>query len=329
MKDPVGPGKGNQLPYLDGLKWLVILDPSTRLAALRTGKIDKMTEGAILREDFQTLSKTNPDIKYHRLLAQPTIMYLKTDTKPLDDIRVRRALNLAIDREAIARDYYGGDAQILSAPISPFKDLMAMYTPIEQLPDSAKERYTYQPDKAKQLLSEAGYPNGFKLSVLILADYADIMSILADYLSKVGVTLELDVKESGVYTSTRNGHKYQYAVVSSCAMVSVYYMRYWFPPGVSYNYCILNDPLLNEINSKIWAFENIGNDNERSRLVKQYSTYLISQNYYVDFPMPYTYNVWQPWIKNCFGISGLSVAGGDLDTRFYWIDQELKQKLGH
>ena len=55
MKDPVGPGKGNQLPYVDRVKVFTIADTSTRLAGLRTGKIDQMN--SVNREDYQSLAE--------------------------------------------------------------------------------------------------------------------------------------------------------------------------------------------------------------------------------------------------------------------------------
>ena len=53
-------------------------------------------------------------------------------------------------------------AEILAYPLAPVTEFMDAYTPLEELPEVARETYEYHPDKARQLLTEAGYPNGFK-----------------------------------------------------------------------------------------------------------------------------------------------------------------------
>ena len=92
-------------------------------------------------------------------------MAMRMDQKPFNDIRVRRAMNLAINKKEIIDSFYGGNAEMHTYPFPPsFKDV---YTPLEKLPPSARELYTYNPEKAKKLLAEAGYPNGFTFKAQI------------------------------------------------------------------------------------------------------------------------------------------------------------------
>jgi len=122
---------------------------------------------------------------------------------------------MAVDKQAIARDFFGGRAEVLTNPARP--TAKGIFTPIEELPESARELYTYNPDKAKKLLAEAGYSNGFKftLTTYDYRGYMDMASIIKDYLSKIGVNMEIELKDSTVYMSMRNAHTYKYAVQSS------------------------------------------------------------------------------------------------------------------
>ncbi len=330
-KDPVGPGKGNQLPYIDSAKWLVITDKSTRLAALRTGKVDWMN--TITVDDSEMLRKSNPELQWKRSIMLPVAMFMRTDVKPFDDIRVRRALSMSVDREEITRDFYRGDAEAFVIPITTEPEFKSMYTPIAELPPSQKEVVTYNPDKAKQLLTQAGYPNGFKFTVVVptpYLDWTDRMLIFKEFFAKIGVEMTLDLKDYAIWSSMRNGHKYTYAVVSNySSQASTYLIRYFTPPGASYNYSIVDDPVLNAAGAKIWSLENYTNQPVRDKAVKDYVLHLIDQAYYVDFPSPYEYTFWWPWLNNFYGLDSNGPSAFHRPTKYNWIDQDLKKSMGY
>jgi len=100
--DPVGPGKGNQLPYVNGIKILVVPDISTRLAAMRTGKIDMIPD--LEAEDAKGLVRGNSALQYRTFLTIfPYLVSMRTDKAdlPYRDKRVRQALMIATDFDAL------------------------------------------------------------------------------------------------------------------------------------------------------------------------------------------------------------------------------------
>jgi len=93
-----------------------------------------------------------------------------------------------------------------------------VYTPFDELPQNLKVLYIYNPEKAKALLAEAGYPDGFKLKIQLLGGYAggaEVYSIVKSYWDAIGVETTLELLESGAYWSVLIGHTYKDMTVSA------------------------------------------------------------------------------------------------------------------
>ena len=165
-KDQVGPGKGNQLPYLDGVKFLIIPDVSTQMAAIRTAKAD--VAPLLTADDAKSLMKSNPEMNYKKTMTdQPNIIGMRTDKLdlPYKDKRVRQALMMATDYEMFRTQLYGGDAETLVWPVAR-QNAPDLIDPLDKMPQSVQTLYKHNPEGAKKLLAEAGYPSGFKTSVV-------------------------------------------------------------------------------------------------------------------------------------------------------------------
>jgi glutathione transport system substrate-binding protein len=129
--------------------------------------------------------------------ATPSIyvryMAMNTQAKPFKDQRVRQALNYAVDKKTIVDVITKGYGTEMTAPIA------------EQVTGYAKQTpYAYDPEKAKQLLAEAGYPNGFTFTIdsLNTTSYQQIDQVLQQMFAKVGVTAKINPMESGTFSST-------------------------------------------------------------------------------------------------------------------------------
>lgn len=170
-------------PYLDGVHYQLSFDPSTALVKLEHGEVDVLGDGVPSAD----LARVQADPKLERLLhSQPLVatsyLFMNVRMKPFNDVKVRRALSWAIDRDRLV-DLQAGQA----------KSLWQFYP--EGLPghEAGKVYYGYDPAKARRLLAAAGYPKGFKTTLYtdnIDPDPAIWRSVQAD-LAAVGVQASL------------------------------------------------------------------------------------------------------------------------------------------
>ncbi|MBI4181197.1 MAG: ABC transporter substrate-binding protein [Chloroflexi bacterium] len=339
MADPIGPGKGNQLPYVNSYKILIIPDMSTRMAALRTGKID-YDNTTYTAENARGLFKTSPQLKYLKVLTGMPIIGMRMDGykpglpwAPQDDpnaLKVRRALNMGMNNQAICDTLYGGEGEILSSSEWVKMPMWeGVYTPLDQLPESTRELFEYHPDKAKQLLTEAGYPNGFKTNVIITNTdpvRIDMLMMLKADWAKVGVDLEVKVLADALFTSTYL-KKTQEEMTSYGRVTGNPHVGMTVIKGNTWNLSEVNDPgiakLYDQMNA---AYFDIP---KRKSIMKEANLYILDKSWYITPPVPFTYYFWQPWVKNYHGESSVGMFNSANFIKYVWIDQELKKSMGH
>jgi len=322
--DPLHPE--NQLPYLDVVKWLIIVDASTRLAALRTHKIDWLQR--VGWENAQTFMRTNPELKSAKFLqaAHLDVIFMRLDKPelPFQDKRVRRALMLALDNKTIKDEFYGGNAEIMSCPVAPYPVIMRGFTPLEEQSAEVQENYGYHPDKAKQLMAEAGYPDGFKTEVICQPGQADILSIVKSYWADIGVDLKIDVKEYGVWMGYRRSRNHNEMLCQSLSSVAPLYPLPQHQPHISPGY--IDDPKINEA-STIIASNLVVNEAKSFEALKGIAPYILDQCYWVEPPSPYLWTMWTPWIKGYNGEWTVGMADAHNFIWFIWMDQDLKEEM--
>src|SRR6266852_6210568 len=147
-------------PYVDSVEWLVVDDASAGLAMYRTGQLDAgpWHWWAVRQQDLEALKKTHPNLMYQDFLSIVShAIYMRTDQAPFNDVRVRRAISHAIDRQGII------DAVFIRGALTPAvsRGLPEWSPRIDELGAGAKY-YQHDPKEAKRLLAEAGFPKGFK-----------------------------------------------------------------------------------------------------------------------------------------------------------------------
>ena len=198
----------NQLPYIDKLIILIIPNDATALAAMRTGKIDILD--SMSYQTAQSMQKSNPQIlQIPSPNTNGTTIDPRNDMKPFNDIRVREALQMAIDLPTIASTYYGGTTDPWPLPLTSNYMKGGWGFPYSQWPQDLKNQYAYNPTAAKQLLAAAGYPNGFNTDCVVdTASDLDLLQIVKSYFAAIGVNMEIRPMDTASFSAfVVVGHK--------------------------------------------------------------------------------------------------------------------------
>lgn len=320
-------GKEYKLPFADKLAIRILKDEATRYTALRTAQIDLLQSVSWTAVD--ELKKNAPQLQWARWLAHAgRYIAMRTDTKPFDDVRVRRALNMAVNKQEIIDAFFGGNAELFAYPEHP--DYGAYFEPLESMPDSIKELFTYNPDKAKKLLAEAGYPKGFSFKTHICACDPVMMELgpmVAAYLEQVGVRMEFDPLEQGAfYSLLRAGKNHAGMAITNSHGGPTTTLRKNFMKGQYTNSAKWDDP---EFEKKMAAMFQERDEPTRQRMVREMVREIVDQAPYIFLPTGHTYAAWWPWVKNYAGeIYGGGFWWGPVYARI-WVDQEMKKKMGY
>ena len=324
-KEVIG-GQAYKLPFVDKIVYRTIKDEATMWTALRTGKIDLLE--AVRWTAVDELKKNAPALKWKRWVNTGGVFIaMRVDTKPFDDIRVRRALNLAVNKQEIVKSYYGGNAELFAYPMHP--DYVGYYEPLDQMPNAAQELFTYNPDKAKALLAEAGYPKGFSFKVQVCScapDQMDMLPLVAAYLEKVGVKIEIQPMEYGAFlsamTTKTNAAGYMMQNGHTNPTTSI---RKSFVTKQTWNPSQYSDPEVDKRMADVYLERD---ESKRQLLIKLLTRDIVEKAPYIWLPTAYVYTAWWPWVKNYDGELRVgSERPGPIHARI-WIDQEMKKKMG-
>ena len=331
MKDPIGPGQGNQLPYADSVKVLMIPEQSTREAAMRAGKIDVIS--GLTFEAGPAMMKQVPQLRYRKAgkNGSPGVTSMRVDKAPFSDIRVRRALMMALDFNAINKNLFGDDARTLTWPVGYYDEYKDAYLGLDDpaMPASVKELYSYSPDKAKQLLADAGFPNGFKASMVIRQDATiiDYYSMLQAMWAKIGVNINLDIKEYAVYMSMLRGRAYDQMEYGTYSPIANLYSCTAYQGDTQTNSSYVPpDPTVEKAKAQMQALA-VTSPAEADKIHKELMKYVLDQAWAIPYPAPANYVLWWPWLKNYYGITSVGYIDEPNWTLFAWVDQSLKKSI--
>ena len=314
--------EGNSLPYIDTFKVLIIPDLSTRLAALRSGKIDQYWP--LTYEQRQPLLTSNPDLKQRAITGGAYNIYLPNNVAPYNDIRVRDAISEAVNRELIINDFFHGEAIPLAFPALPTNP---EFTPFDKLPADIKAKYTFDLANVKKLLSDSGHPNGIQMKLTVNTanpTAMDMAALLKSMWDSAGITTTLVPLENAVFTSTLYAHKYTEPIWGGWVGQYLEGQLDVARTGMPNNHTLVSDPVFDQK-----AAELLGTFDAATRLERAtaLNLYMLQQDWMVLLPSPNQWAMWYPWLKRYSGEVGMGYCHIYKQYVYAWLDRDLKYQM--
>src|SRR5215813_11061502 len=174
--------------------YVPIIEAQARLAAIKTGEIDLTID--VPPDSLDELRKDPNVVVAEANSSAAWYVTLNMRHPILKDKRVRQAMNYAVNKDAIIKDILKGTAIVSTGPMSP------VYGPYHE---DKMARYPYDPEKAKALLKEAGYPNGFEITFLVpesgsgMQQPVEMGTVIQAQLQAVGIKAKIQTMEWGAY----------------------------------------------------------------------------------------------------------------------------------
>jgi peptide/nickel transport system substrate-binding protein len=309
-------------PYLDGVTIDITPDAAARLAVLRAGKAElPHIWGWISPEEARTLKQTNPEMSVtpYKVIGQGFI-YLRTDQPPFNDVRVRRAVSLAIDRKAWNDALLFGEGCVDSGPVPcAMTDWKLDASKLEP----AKARYLVGHDvaEAKKLLAEAGFAKGFTMPIYYWPGYVvpwrSYYELAAEDLGKIGISVELKPEEYGKYISTTALGKYEKAAMGPSTPFTEVddFLSGRFYPELPTNQSHVADAQLTKM---LVAQRREMDPKKRKQIVDDIQRYLADKAYYIYVPQWPQYVAHPPYVKGFRHHDGYGLGMRLLHT---WLDK--------
>jgi len=271
-----------------------------------------------------SLQKTDPDIQLIWWQGGAGGATFRYGSEHFSDIRVRKAMQLAVDTQSIIDGYFrgaGSNEPVSLAPASMGPDWAYTYA---DWPKELQGEYTYNIDAARNLMTEAGYPNGFVTNILFSQqDDINLVQILKDAWTKIGVIVEIDARDpvtagymtrGGTYTQMVAGGGGGGGGAPQEAITS-----YW--TGKAGRAGQVSDPVYDAFVDEFFAATTMA---DCQKIFKDAAKYVAEQHWGIQIGTIQTPQVFQPWIKGWNGEAFFGIPQWAYYAHM-WIDQSLKK----
>jgi peptide/nickel transport system substrate-binding protein len=325
-------GKEYEIPFIDELVQPIIPDPSTQIAALRTGTIDIMQNTP--PSAWSTLDKTAPWLEKSIYPASVGgLLGFNSSKPPFDDPNVRRAMMIGTDQ----RPFHELQGAPIELPVHfrPVTPVDPDYIPLEELPEDVQKLFKYDPELAKKMLADAGYPDGFKtrINTVGLPWAIDQAALIKNLWAKIGVEVEINTMDAATLqkiTHGTAGGKDDYdGVVTSASDQFGNAMNSLIRRGETghvFNKAKWSNKRFDELTAAMVLEPDAA---KRSPMIKEASLIFIKEAPYIPLNPQAGGVYWTPWTKNYYGET--NVQDIDIGPVFahVWIDQDLKAEMGY
>jgi len=314
-------------PYLDGVKLTLHADDATMGAAFAAGQTDILTRTDKAQAD--PLLKANPKARFRRFFEDQIQGLTFNETKPpFNDLRVRQAIHLAMDRQE-ANKAVTFDEGAISGPVV-VVGKTGWFIPTDELLKMPGYRQPKDQDlaQAKQLLAAAGYASGFKTTLAYKPAESvtpQDSQVVQAQLKKIGVEIDLVGLDNAAYVSQRAKGDYDILMIVEGLMSlpanvvnTVFYSKsiYGRPAGI-------NDAELDKlIEAQVTEFDFA----KRGALYQQIEHRILDQVHEAPIGTPSVYVLQQPWVYNW--VDNRSSRQAIMNPSSIWVDVNLAKQLG-
>lgn len=272
----------------------ILPDATSQITSLRAGELD------VTQISGDQVVAFEGDAGFS-LVQQPQnavqIMAMNLSNEALADVRVRQAINHAVDKQLLIDTVWWGYGERIG---SHYPTVLPEYV-------DTNDRYPYDPDAARQLLSEAGYAEGLTLEMKLpesYPDYVDAGQVIADSLSQVGITCNIEIVEWASWLSdVYNGRQYDLTVVGHTGRLDPYVLLARYASDSAENYFNYANP---EVDDLLASYLTETDADKRTQMVQDLQNILADDvpAYYIQDPVT-TY-------VTAAGVSGLELYPIDI-----------------
>ena len=318
-------GKEYELPFVDKLVYPIIPDEATRAAAMKTGQFDYYVN--VPTQHWSLLDDTPDLLSVSRIGGNGMVIGLNSTQPPFDNVSVRQAVMIGTNMKLFSYLYQAEDQPIHWFPVAPGNP--GIYMPLEELPTDLQLLYDYDPELAKQMLADAGYPDGFTTSIYSesVPVSLDIAALIVDQWKDIGVEIEIVVNDSAAHTDHKYEVTYEGGIVQSLEVAN---------PIISLTSQGMTDGYINFSGWSNSSFDALMEPlvleldiDEQNRLSREASKIMLKGAAYIPLTSVVGRGYWWPWLKNFSGEYSLADQGTASIMPYIWIDQVLKKEMGY
>lgn len=253
-------------------------DATAQIASLRNGELDIISVSGDQVAAFENDPQFN-------VITTPSnglqLMAMNLQNEALSDVRVRQAINYAVDKQALIDTVWWGYGQKIG---SHYPTVLKEYVDMN-------DRYPYDPEKAKELLSQAGYQDGLTLEMYLPKSYPAYVSagqVIADSLKEVGITCNITIVEWAAWLSdVYNGRNYDLTVVGHTGRLDPYVLLARYQSDSSENYFNYSNE---EVDQLLADYKSETDEDKRTEIVQRVQEILAQDvpAYYIQDPITIT-----------------------------------------